>query len=190
MRGGVRQIQSVLKGTEIRSFAVVFEGADAGRHTPANSGADEDKQGFLDSRPSRAPARGASRGETGSGGSRNPLCGWRSPTGFSLSCPFMPPACGRRTDRDRENLLRKIPSRTDAQERWEARGPARTHGRHGREEKNEEGESVFQGPCIPCVPWTIVRTIPPAAPEGMSGPSFMPGPFFLLSTAAPTRSPV
>ncbi len=67
------------------------------------------------------------------------------------------------------------------------------HGRHGMEEENkenEENESVFQGPCIPCVPWTIVRTIPPSAPEGMSGPIFMPGPFFLLSTAAPTRSPV
>ena len=65
---------------------MVFEGADAGRQTAANSGADEDKRGLLYTPPSRAPVRGASRGETGAGGSLHPLCGLRSPTGELLSC--------------------------------------------------------------------------------------------------------
>ena len=69
-----------------RGLAVVFEGADAGRQTAANSGADEDKRGFLYTPPSRAPVRGASRGEMGSGGYLHPLCGLRSPTGYSFSC--------------------------------------------------------------------------------------------------------
>jgi len=70
--------------TEIRSFAVVLRAA-AGRQAlqtvePIGTGKVSSHR-----RASRARCRGALRGETRTGGSLDPRCGLRSPTGFHAS---------------------------------------------------------------------------------------------------------
>ena len=58
--------------------------------------------------------------------------------------------------RDRRNLLRGTPSCADAQEGWEEGWPTEHRpGRYGKEEGNEEDQSLCHGPCIQCVPWAF-----------------------------------
>jgi len=47
---------------------------------------------------------------------------------------------------------------------------------------------VFRVPCILCVTWAIVRTVPPLAPQLMSGPSELHATRLCLSLSAPIAS--